>query len=127
MGLRKYLYLVATIGITFAGSAAAGGIARWVDENGVTHFGNPQFAPAGEGSLIEIAAINIMDVPVAPPRAQPGAHHHEWSRSSGRPSATNAVGRDIIRALDPGTVLADAAVDNAQLRQPSGHQAGRRM
>ncbi len=69
MGLRKYLYLVATIGITFAGSAAAGGIARWVDENGVTHFGNPQFAPAGEGSLIEIAAINIMDVPVASPRA----------------------------------------------------------
>lgn len=68
MSLRKYLYLVAIIGITFAGSAAAGGIARWVDESGVTHFGNPQFAPAGEGSLIEVAAINIMDVPVAPPR-----------------------------------------------------------
>ena len=71
MDLRKHLYLVAIIGITSAGSVAAGGIAHWVDENGVTHFGNPQFAPAGEGVLIEVTATNIMDVPVAPPTRGP--------------------------------------------------------
>ncbi len=73
MGLRKYLYLLAVVGITFAGAASADGIVRWVGAGGVTHFGNPQFAPSGEGSLIEVAATNIMDVPVAPPPQVHGA------------------------------------------------------
>ncbi|MFB3107007.1 MAG: hypothetical protein ACE1ZA_19060 [Pseudomonadales bacterium] len=72
MNLRKYLYLLTVCGLFIAGSAAAGGIAHWVDESGATHYGDPQFAPPGEGSLIEVAAINIMDVPVAPPRKVQG-------------------------------------------------------
>ena len=67
MNLRKYLYLLTVCGLFIAGSAAAGGIAHWVDESGATHYGDPQFAPPGEGSLIEVAATNIMDVPVSLP------------------------------------------------------------
>ncbi len=58
-------YFLAAIGIS--ASASAGGIAYWVDADGVAHYGNPQFAPAGESNLIEVAAANVMDVPVAPP------------------------------------------------------------
>ncbi len=58
-------YFLAAIGIS--ASASAGGIAYWVDADGVTHYGNPQFAPAGESNLIEVQAANIMDVPIAPP------------------------------------------------------------
>ncbi len=62
-------YFLAAIGIS--GSASAGGIAYWVDAEGVTHYGNPQFAPAGESNLIEVQAANIMDVPIAPPAQKP--------------------------------------------------------
>ena len=45
----------------------AQGVARWVDANGVTHFGDPQFASA-TATMIEIGPTNGMDVPSAVPQ-----------------------------------------------------------
>ncbi len=58
-------------------SASAQDIARWVDEQGVTHFGNPQFAPAGmqDVTLVEVQPANGMAVPVAPPVQKRGARY----------------------------------------------------
>ena len=41
------------------------GIARWTDKNGQVHFGNPQFAPAGESTQVSVDAANGMVVPQA--------------------------------------------------------------
>ena len=61
--LRKYMFALA-ISVAFLPSMAiADEVVRWVDENGVTHFGNPQFAPAGEGQAVRVAPANGMDVP----------------------------------------------------------------
>ncbi len=38
-------------------------IVRWVDSDGVTHFGNPQFAPAGTAQPVEVQPANGMDAP----------------------------------------------------------------
>jgi hypothetical protein len=48
-------------------TAGAETVARWVDENGVTHFGNPQFAPAHADS-VHVREANGMDKPEAPTR-----------------------------------------------------------
>ncbi len=61
--LRKLLYLMAFGALWLTSSAAADEIVRWVDENGVTHFGNAQFAPQGAGERVEIQDANGMDVP----------------------------------------------------------------
>ena len=61
--LRKLLYLMAFGALISASSAAADEIVRWVDENGVTHFGNAQFAPQGEGERVEVQRANGMDAP----------------------------------------------------------------
>lgn len=42
--------------------ASAEEIARWVDAQGVTHFGNTQFAPE-TASRVNIKSANRMDVP----------------------------------------------------------------
>ncbi len=49
----------------FSMSGQAGDIARWVDEKGVTHFGNPQFAPGDpdEVTLVDVQPANGMAVP----------------------------------------------------------------
>ena len=47
--------------IGFTTSAYAGQVVRWVDENGVTQFTDPKFAPNAE--VVEIAKANGMDVP----------------------------------------------------------------
>ena len=43
-------------------TAADVSISRWVDEQGVTHFTNSQFAPASASS-VDIQRTNRMDVP----------------------------------------------------------------
>ena len=51
--------------LTFAivSQANAAEIAKWVDEHGVTHFGNPQFAPATQSEKVEVQPANAMDAP----------------------------------------------------------------
>ncbi len=51
----------------FSMSGQAQDVARWVDDHGVTHFGNPQFAPGDphDVTLIDIFPANGMVVPVA--------------------------------------------------------------
>ena len=53
--------------------ASENGIARWTDENGQVHFGNPQFAPAGEAINVSVEAANGMVVPQASPGAKTSA------------------------------------------------------
>ncbi len=55
---------------------SAESIARWVDADGVTHFGNPQFAPAG-AKMVEVAPTNGMAVPENVPSRQ--ASTTRWS------------------------------------------------
>ena len=66
--LAAALSVTAVLGMTQSGLAQAQtsepGIATWVDENGVTHFGNSQFAPANARS-VDVAPANGMDVPAA--------------------------------------------------------------
>jgi hypothetical protein len=40
-------------------------IVKWVDEDGITHFGNPQFAPPEKAEAVEVHPANAMDVPDA--------------------------------------------------------------
>ena len=61
--LRKLLNLMAVVALMSAGTAAADEIVKWVDDNGVTHFGNAQFAPQGEGERVEVHNANGMDAP----------------------------------------------------------------
>ena len=60
---RRLLFLLALCAPVYAASSFAGEISKWVDENGVTHFGNAQFAPAGGGETVAIEPANGMDVP----------------------------------------------------------------
>ncbi len=60
---RKLLYFMTFVTLTSAGSVAADEIVKWVDENGVTHFGNAQFAPQGAGERVEVHNANGMDAP----------------------------------------------------------------
>ncbi len=67
--LAAALSIVAMLSMAAAGQAFADShIATWVDENGVTHFGNTQFAPSNAES-VEVAPANGMDVPAAVPRS----------------------------------------------------------
>ena len=73
-----------------AGSATAGEpIARWVDENGVTHFGDAQFAPA-EAELQSVAPANGMHAPSVVTRAS-SSQAASWSVIS-LPPKKNPIG-----------------------------------
>ncbi|NKB98113.1 MAG: DUF4124 domain-containing protein [Pseudomonadales bacterium] len=50
--------------LTSAG-AYAKDIARWTDADGKVHFGNSQFAPAGQAEAVSVQPANGMDVPQA--------------------------------------------------------------
>lgn len=41
-------------------------IARWVDADGITHFGNPQFAPPQAYEAVYVEPTNGMTAPQAP-------------------------------------------------------------
>lgn len=56
--------LVLLVGL-LAGSAEAGDVVTWVDDEGVTHFGNARLAPT-TARRIEIAPANGMDKPTVP-------------------------------------------------------------
>ena len=60
---RKLLFLVACSTLCLAPSAFAEGVVKWVDANGVTHFGDAQFAPQAGAEQIELQEANGMDVP----------------------------------------------------------------
>ncbi len=60
---RKLLFTVILCVILVPSFASADEVVKWVDENGVTHFGNPQFAPSGQGRVVEVPPANAMDVP----------------------------------------------------------------
>ena len=47
----------------FAMPASANEISRWTDAEGNVHFGNPQFAPSGQGEAVHVHTANAMDVP----------------------------------------------------------------
>jgi len=38
-------------------------VVTWVDDDGVTHFGNPQFAPSSGADEVRLQPANIMQVP----------------------------------------------------------------
>jgi hypothetical protein len=50
-----------------AGSAEAGDVVTWVDDEGVTHFGNARLAPH-TARRVDVAPANGMDEPEAPAR-----------------------------------------------------------
>ena len=59
--LRNVLF---AIGFSFCASVTfADEVVTWTDANGVTHFGNAQFAPAGKGQAVDIKPANAMDAP----------------------------------------------------------------
>ena len=55
-------YALAAVLLSTAVPATAGDIVRWMDADGVTHFGNPQFGPS-HAEQVEVAPANGMDVP----------------------------------------------------------------
>ena len=48
--------------VAATGAMAEESIASWVDDQGVTHFGNRQFAP-DNAKMLEVADTNRMDIP----------------------------------------------------------------
>ena len=65
MRIRPLLSAGALVFAAYSMSGQAEVIAKWVDEEGVTHFGNPQFAPgdADAVTLVEVRPANGMAVP----------------------------------------------------------------
>ncbi len=66
--MRARSLLLGSLALVFAFfsmASSAQDIARWVDEKGVTHFGNPQFAPEKNAgvTLVKVHPTNGMDVP----------------------------------------------------------------
>jgi len=57
----RQLFCLLVVGAALATARVeATEVVRWVDEDGVTHFGQPQFAPA-EHTPVEIAPANGME------------------------------------------------------------------
>ena len=73
----KSLLFVALV--AFVGAAAqAAEIAKWVDEDGVTHFGNPQFAPPADSEKITVQDANAMEVPDASGFTRSRSNHRPY-------------------------------------------------
>ncbi|XOV85655.1 MAG: DUF4124 domain-containing protein [bacterium] len=60
--LKRYAGAMFAVVICCSPVVYAGEVATWVDANGVTHFGNPQFAPPGEAQVVDVKPANGMDV-----------------------------------------------------------------
>ena len=58
--LRKLLFAMTLCVPLFVSTTAVAEVVKWVDKDGVTHFGNAQFAPAGRGEVVDIAPANGM-------------------------------------------------------------------
>ncbi len=100
----RHLLPIAILTLAPLQLARADEIVRWVDENGTTHFGNPQLGPT-DAEVVEVAPANGMDVPELPARAPStgpvtvvlekppnrtlkGWRGHQWNVSR-RPSRNN--------------------------------------
>ncbi len=59
--LCAILFVIA--GIVLASSAKAGEVLKWVDTNGVTHFGDRNAAPDAGASVIKLQKANGMVAP----------------------------------------------------------------
>ena len=62
--LKRYTGAIVAVVLCCSPVVYAGEVATWVDNNGVTHFGNPQFAPPGEAQAVVVKPANGMDVVV---------------------------------------------------------------
>ncbi len=58
----RYAVVIIAATLCFSPVVAATEVATWVDEHGVTHFGNAQFAPPGAAASVEVPPANGMDV-----------------------------------------------------------------
>ena len=62
--MNRHIYLVLSLLLAAAASAAADEtVARWIDADGTTHYGDVQFAPS-HADLQSVGPANGMDVPV---------------------------------------------------------------
>jgi len=61
--LPKSLITIGFCSLMSANIALANDVVTWQDDNGVTHFGNAQFAPAGQGDEVRLQPANAMQVP----------------------------------------------------------------
>jgi hypothetical protein len=57
------LTLLLFISLSSAATLADSNIVKWVDDQGVTHFGNRQFAPPERHDAVTVKAVNGMAVP----------------------------------------------------------------
>lgn len=60
---HKLLIIMALCLSMLASKSFANDVVKWVDEHGVTHFGNAQFAPPGSGESVMVEDANAMDAP----------------------------------------------------------------
>lgn len=58
----RYAVIIIAGALCWSPLVAATEVATWVDEQGVTHFGNAQFAPPGAAESVVVPAVNGMDV-----------------------------------------------------------------
>jgi len=73
-----------------AAASADGGISRWTDSAGNTHFADTQLAPAGAQS-VSLQQVNGMDVPSQPSGNGSQANGPTWSLIE-RPPKKNRKG-----------------------------------
>jgi hypothetical protein len=66
-----------TLCLMAASGMADDSVARWVDSNGVTHFGSPQFAPA-DAARVPVNPANGMAAPAQVP-ATSGSSGTVWT------------------------------------------------
>jgi hypothetical protein len=69
---RIYCLIIGLLLAAASPAARSDEIARWVDGNGVTQFGHPQFAPAEGHEPVHVRPTNGMVVPEVP-RAAPAS------------------------------------------------------
>ena len=69
---NHYLYPLALVAGLVLSSASIAEIAHWIDDAGVHHYANPQFAPPGKATLITLQPANGMVVPVAAASSERG-------------------------------------------------------
>ena len=60
---HKLLLLLALCLPVLSSAAVDGEVVEWLDAQGVRHFANAQFAPAGKGRAVVLHPTNGMDVP----------------------------------------------------------------
>jgi len=57
----KPLYIMAFCVLVVPSLVRANEVVQWVDENGVTHFSDAKYVPAGQGDVVRINPANSMD------------------------------------------------------------------